>query len=86
MSRNLRLIILPRNFVAGLIEGINFPKGKYDKNRPLIDLEKCNDVIIVDRNYFLKNESYIRMWAEMEENKELEKGQLSSVSQLGSLL
>jgi hypothetical protein len=38
-----------RNFIGGLVEGINFPVGR---KTPLIDLRDCNDVIIVDREYF----------------------------------
>jgi len=51
------------NFVGGLIEGINFPKGK---STPLIDLAECNDIILVDRNYFLENKRLIEAWASQE--------------------
>jgi hypothetical protein len=40
-----------RIIVAGLREGINFPKGKYNKNRPFVDLTGCKDIILVDRKY-----------------------------------
>ena len=49
-----------RNFIGGLVEGINFPKGK---NIPFLDLVECNDIIIVDRNYFLENKRLIESWA-----------------------
>ena len=49
-----------RNFIGGLVEGINYPKGK---NAPIIDLEGCNDIIIVDRNYFLRNKTLLESWA-----------------------
>jgi hypothetical protein len=52
-----------RNFIGGLIEGINFPKGRMT---PLIDLTECNDVIVVDRNYFLENKKLIEAWASRE--------------------
>jgi hypothetical protein len=52
-----------RNFIGGLVEGINFPVGR---NTPLIDLRDCNDVIIVDREYFLKNMRLIQGWASKE--------------------
>ncbi|MGH9983409.1 MAG: hypothetical protein ACRD8W_05565 [Nitrososphaeraceae archaeon] len=50
-------------FVAGLIEGHNYPKGKFDKNNPFIDLDGCKDIIIVDRTFFLENIGLIRSWA-----------------------
>jgi hypothetical protein len=49
-----------RNFVGGLIEGINYPEGK---NIPLKELLDWNDVIIVDRKYFLRNRKLIEAWA-----------------------
>jgi hypothetical protein len=33
---------------------------------PLIDLRDCNDVIIVDREYLLKNIRLIQSWASKE--------------------
>jgi hypothetical protein len=51
---------LGKNFVGGLIEGINFPKGR---STPLIDLIECNDIILVDRHYFLQNKRLIEAWA-----------------------
>jgi hypothetical protein len=49
-----------RNFIGGLIEGINYPKGK---KSPIINLQDCNDIIIVDRNYFLRNKTLLENWA-----------------------
>ena len=49
-----------RIFIGGLIEGINYPKGK---KTPIIDLEGCNDIIIVDANYFLRNKTLLEAWA-----------------------
>lgn len=33
-----------RNFIGGLIEGVNFPRGK---KFPILELLECNDVILV---------------------------------------
>jgi hypothetical protein len=52
--------ISERNFIGGIVEGINFPVGR---KTPIIDLRDCNDVIIVDREYFLKNIRLIQSWA-----------------------
>jgi hypothetical protein len=49
-----------RIFVGGLIEGINYPKGK---KTPIIDLEGCDNIIIVDSNYFLQNKALLEAWA-----------------------
>jgi hypothetical protein len=49
-----------RNFVGGLIEGINYPEGRNILLKELVD---WNDVIIVDRKYFLKNRKLIEAWA-----------------------
>ena len=49
-----------RIFVGGLVEGINYPKGK---KTPIIDLDGCNDIIIVDSNYFLQNKALLETWA-----------------------
>lgn len=49
-----------RIFVGGLIEGINYPKGK---RTPIIDLGDCNDIIIVSSNYFLENKALLEAWA-----------------------
>ena len=49
-----------RNFVGGLIEGINYPEGRNILLKELLD---WNDVIIVDRKYFLKNRKLIEAWA-----------------------
>ncbi|HYA84311.1 MAG TPA: hypothetical protein VEH06_12800 [Candidatus Bathyarchaeia archaeon] len=52
--------IAGRNFLGGLIEGINYPAGRII---PLKELLDWNDVIIVDRKYFLKNRKLIEAWA-----------------------
>lgn len=49
-----------RIFIGGLVEGINYPKGK---KTPIIDLDGCNDIIIVDTNYFLRNKTLLETWA-----------------------
>jgi hypothetical protein len=49
-----------RNFIGGLIEGINYPKGK---KSPIINLEGCNNIIIVDSDYFLQNKALLEAWA-----------------------
>jgi hypothetical protein len=49
-----------RIFVGGLIEGVNYPKGK---KTPIIDLDYCNDIIIVSSNYFLENKALLEAWA-----------------------
>jgi hypothetical protein len=49
-----------RIFVGGLIEGVNYPKGK---KTPIIDLDGCNDIIIVSSNYFLENKALLEAWA-----------------------
>jgi hypothetical protein len=49
-----------RIFIGGLVEGINYPKGK---KTPIIDLHGCNDIIIVDTNYFLRNKTLLETWA-----------------------
>ena len=48
-----------RNFIGGLASGINFLK---ERKKPIIDLTDCNDVIIVDRRYFLNNLVSIQAW------------------------
>lgn len=45
-----------RVFVGGLEAGKNFPIRK----EPFLDLTDCNDLIVVDRQYFLENEDLIR--------------------------
>jgi hypothetical protein len=52
-----------RNFIGGLVGGINLPVGR---KTSLIDLRDCNDVIIVDREYFLKNMRLIPGWVSKE--------------------
>lgn len=49
-----------RNFIGGLIEGVNFPLGK---KFPILELMECNDVILVDRKYFLANKNLVEAWA-----------------------
>lgn len=49
-----------RNFVGGLIEGVNYPEGRNIQLKELLD---WNDVIIVDRKYFLRNRKLIEAWA-----------------------
>jgi hypothetical protein len=49
-----------RIFIGGLVEGINYPKGK---KSPIIDIEGCNEIIIVDSNYFLQNKELLEAWA-----------------------
>lgn len=48
------------NFIGGLIEGVNFPRGK---KFPILELLECNDIILVDRKYFLVNKNLIEAWA-----------------------
>jgi len=50
------------NFIGGLIEGVHFPKGKYD-HQPFVDLNGCRGIIIVSGKYFLENKSLIELWA-----------------------
>ncbi|MDN5846367.1 MAG: hypothetical protein L0H53_08855 [Candidatus Nitrosocosmicus sp.] len=52
-----------RCYVAGLNAGYNFPKDKYINENPIIDLEGCKDIIIVDRRYFLEYHGLIYKWA-----------------------
>jgi hypothetical protein len=63
ISRKIVLLVYPlafeKIFIAGLIEGINFPK----RNKPIVDLEGCTDIIIVGTKYFLENKSLIEAWA-----------------------
>ncbi len=49
-----------RIFVGGLLEGINFPR---EKKTPIMDVDGCNDLIIVSSDYFLKNKDVIEAWA-----------------------
>lgn len=50
-------------YVGGLLEGYNFPKGKFGKDKPFIDLEGCKDIIIVDRRHFIDYFGLIYRWA-----------------------
>jgi hypothetical protein len=59
-AKTNRLKLSGRIFIGGLVEGINYPKGK---NSPIVDLRGCNDIIIVDSNYFLKNKALLEAWA-----------------------
>jgi hypothetical protein len=54
-----------RIIVAGLREGINFPRGKYNKDKPFIDLTGCKDIILVDRKYFLDHKETITRLASL---------------------
>jgi hypothetical protein len=53
--------ITGRNFIGGLIDGVNFPRGK---KLPVLELLECNDIILVDRKYFLANKNLVEAWAE----------------------
>jgi hypothetical protein len=55
--------------VAGLREGFNFPKAKYNKDKPFVDLTDCTDIIIVDRKYFIEHFLSIYQWALLSEGK-----------------
>jgi hypothetical protein len=50
-----------RILVGGLVESVNFPRGK---KTPIIDVEGCNEIIIVSSNYFLQNKGLIEAWAQ----------------------
>jgi hypothetical protein len=52
--------VVGRNFIGGLIEGVNFPRGK---KFPILDLLDCNDIILVDRSYFLANKNLVEALA-----------------------
>jgi hypothetical protein len=55
---------MPRNFIAGLCVGTNFPHIKVEEDKAFfINVDKCNDIIIVDRKYFLENIGLIYSWA-----------------------
>ena len=54
-------------FVGGIEAGRNFPV----REEPFLDLTGCDDLIIVDREYYLKNEDLIRDWALNRENPRL---------------
>jgi len=58
-----------QNLVAGLTVGFNFPEGKFGEGKPWINLEGCNDVIVVDRKFFLQNTGFIHAWAVTEYDK-----------------
>jgi hypothetical protein len=49
------------NLIGGLIEGVHFPKGKYD-HKPFVDLSGCKGIIIVSSKYFLENKALIETW------------------------
>jgi hypothetical protein len=48
--------------VGGLIEG-SHPKRKNPNDKPFFDLRGCNDIILVDRKFFLENKRFIEGWA-----------------------
>ncbi len=50
--------------IFGLREGVNYPKRKEWKNECFLDLSLWNDVIIVDRWYFLEHLNELKGWAE----------------------
>jgi len=54
-------------FVGGIEAGRNFPI----REEPFLDLTGCNDLIIVDRQYFLDNEDLVRDWALNRKNPKL---------------
>ncbi len=47
--------------IAGVTEGKNYPTRKNGK--PFLDLTGCKNIIIVDREYFLKNNEEIKVLA-----------------------
>jgi hypothetical protein len=52
---------MPRIYVGGIAEGINFPE---DGGKSFhVDTANCNDLIIMDRKYFLQHISLVRSWA-----------------------
>lgn len=55
--------VVSRIFIGGIVEGINFPKVKQGNLPLFVDTERCNDLIIVDRKYFLENKRLILEWA-----------------------
>jgi hypothetical protein len=42
-----------------------FGRNKFSKRKkmPIMDVDGCNDLIIVSSNYFLKNKDLIEAWA-----------------------
>ena len=58
---------MKRVFVGGLEAGKNFPVRK----EAFLDLTDCDDLIVVDRQYFLDNEDLIRDWAIDKKNTKL---------------
>jgi hypothetical protein len=58
-AESLNMIIPDKLFVGGIIEGVNY-KSRGDG---LIDLNDCQDLIFVDRKYFLKYFGVIYEWA-----------------------
>jgi hypothetical protein len=52
---------MPRVYIGGIVVGVNFPRDDEDSFH--IDTDKCNDLIIVDRRYFLENLSILKSWA-----------------------
>ena len=55
---------MPRVYIAGLIEGVNYPSQSDGQRTFFIDVDRCKDLIIVDRRYFLDNCSLIYSWAD----------------------
>jgi hypothetical protein len=59
---------MQRNFIGGTVEGYNY------ENVFPVDLNNCNDLIIVDRRYFMKNLGFIQSWAlEVEKEEKINK-------------
>jgi hypothetical protein len=52
---------MPRVYIGGIKEGVNFPKDNGESFH--IDTDKCNDLIVVDRKYFLEHMSLLHSWA-----------------------
>jgi hypothetical protein len=50
-------------FVCGLREGYNYPSRKNPNDKPHFDLTGCNEIILVDRQYFLDHLEIIKLWA-----------------------
>jgi hypothetical protein len=54
---------VPRIFIGGLVAGRNYPDSKDGYKAFFIDADKCNDMIVVDRKYFIENNGLIQSWA-----------------------
>jgi len=58
-----------RCYIGGIIEGINYPKNRFTKVNPFLNLDDCKDLIIVDRKYFCEHYGLIKAWAFSFEDK-----------------